>query len=90
MVIKVAGECAGDGLADGHARLESGLLGKIGDARAAGMPDLAGIEGRQAGQRLQQRRLAGAIAPDQADALAGFDRQVDPGQQGMVTVGELG
>jgi hypothetical protein len=90
MVIEVAGECAGDGLADAHARLESGLLWKIGDARAARMPDLAGIERRQAGQCLEQRRLAGAIAPDQADALAGFDRQVDPGQQGMVTVGELG
>ncbi len=43
---------------------------------AGRQPDLAAIEGNIAGDGAQQRRLAGAVAADQADAAAGIDRQV--------------
>src|SRR3546814_20640577 len=35
----------------------------------------------QPGDHLQQRRLAGAVAPDQAGALAGGQRQREPAEQ---------
>src|SRR5688500_18790866 len=37
--------------------------------------DLAGLDGDEAVQRLEQRRLAAAARPEQADELAGLDRQ---------------
>ena len=39
--------------------------------------DAAGIGGEQAGQELEQRRLAGAVRPEQRDELAGLRRQAD-------------
>ena len=42
-----------------------------------------------AGEDLQQRGLAGAVAADQADALAGFQREIGVVEQGHVAEGEL-
>ena len=38
------------------------------------------VGGVDAGDRLDQRRLAGAVVADQADDLAGADGEVDPVQ----------
>ena len=46
------------------------------DARLAD-EDAAGRAGAQAGEREHQRALAGGVGADQADDLAGFDRDVD-------------
>jgi len=40
-------------------------------------------------QHLQQRRLARAVAANQAHALPGFQRQIGAIQQGDVTVGQV-
>ena len=44
---------------------------------AAGDLDPAGVRVHHPGQDLQQRRLARAVDPDQADRLAGLDPEVD-------------
>ncbi len=41
---------------------------------------VAVVGGVDAGDRLHQRRLAGAVVADQADDLAGVDGEVDPVQ----------
>ena len=69
---------------------ELGFLGQVGDPGATRQPDLAGIEGDLPGDRAQQRGLARAVAADQADALAGFDREVDPVEQRVVAEREFG
>ena len=52
-----------------------------GDAAAAFEADLAVVGLDFAGQQLEQGRLAGAVAADQGDALARFDRQIDVFEQ---------
>jgi hypothetical protein len=51
-------------------------------------PDLAVIRRRQAVDDLQEAGFAGAVAPDQADTLAGLDDQIDAIEQRYVAVGE--
>ena len=46
--------------------------------RFAGDNDLPIIRGERAGQHMHQRRFAGAVMPDQPDALAGIDRKINP------------
>src|SRR5205085_2143179 len=48
------------------------------------------VELEFAGDDFQQRRFAGAVAPDEADALAGFERKIRVIEQRHVTEGELG
>ena len=55
-------------------RVEPGLLGQIGDRSARSLEALAGIQLDQACERLEQGRLAGAVAADQADAIGRRDR----------------
>ena len=68
------------------ARVEHGLerravvagrvLVEIGDAGAAAAGDLAAVGSLEAGEDLQQRRLAAAVRPDDADPGLRLDRQV--------------
>src|SRR3954452_21997595 len=57
------------------------LLRQIADGRARLYEAAAAVGLDQAGCNLQQRRFAGAIAADQADALARRHRQFDARQQ---------
>ena len=57
------------------------LLGQIGDTDTRLHDPFAVIGFPFAGQHLQQRRLAGAVAADQAQAIAGGDGKVDAGKQ---------
>ena len=45
--------------------------------RRAGDPDLAGIGGVDAGQDLDQGRLAGAVVAEEAEDLAGLQVEAD-------------
>ena len=54
----------------------------------AGDPHLAAARRDQPGDDPEQGRLAGAVRPDQRDALAGRDRQVDAGDDGPAAVGD--
>ncbi len=56
-------------------------------ARAAG--DVAIVGHGAAVEQPQQRGLAGAVAADEADALAGLDGEVGVVQQRMVAIGQL-
>ena len=50
--------------------------------RGAGLGEArARVGANQTGGDLQQGRLAGAVAPDQADAVAGGNGKLRPGQQ---------
>ena len=59
-----------DRLPDRALGIERGLLRQIRDARAAPRGHGAGVGRLGAGEDLRERALAGAIAPDHADALA--------------------
>ena len=58
-----------------------GFLRDRGDARLAGQVDVAAVGLDIAHQRSKQAGLAGAVATDHADAVAGVQGQVDIGQQ---------
>src|SRR5260221_7607219 len=60
------------------------------DAQPVLLPQLAVIERDLAGERSEERRLAGAIPADQADALALFERERRAVEQRQVAIGELG
>src|SRR5581483_7315123 len=69
---------------------EIGRLRQIGDARAGLHEAAALVELELAGQRLQQRRLAAAVAADQAHAVAAAERDVDAGEQRRAAEAEPG
>ncbi len=58
-----------------------GLLRQVADGGARLGEAAAGVGLHQAGGDAQQGGLAGAVAPDQADAVAGGNRQAGAGQQ---------
>ena len=62
-------------IGDRHRRLEFRHLRHIGDARSRLDEAPPAIKFDQPTQRLEQGRLAAAVAANQADALAGADRQ---------------
>ena len=64
------------------------LLGQIAHQRSRLYENRAAVGLDQAGRHLQQRRFAGAVAPDQADPLAGADRQFGVGQKRRPAEGE--
>ncbi|MNT79952.1 hypothetical protein D3C72_2193480 [compost metagenome] len=76
-----------DGVEHGDARLELRLLRHVGGGHAALARDQAVIRRRQPGHDLQQRGLARAVSPDQAHALAGFQRKIGVIEQGHVPEG---
>jgi hypothetical protein len=94
--IAVAPGVAGCGSAREQAGVERRGLRELrflldeGDAQARAALDGAVVERVQAGDDPDQRRLAGAVAADEADALALFDRQRGLVEQRPVAVGELG
>ena len=66
----VVGPAADDHLAHGGAGREVVGLPQVADREAGGVGDPAGIGLPGAGQHLQKRRLAVAVAPDDADRVA--------------------
>ncbi len=67
---------------------EIGLLGQIAHQRSRLHENRAAVGLDEACRHLQQRRLAGTVAPDQADPLAGADRQFGIGQERRPAEGE--
>jgi hypothetical protein len=49
-------------------------------------PDRAAARARQPGDRIDRRRLAGAVGPEKAKKLAGVDSQRDAVDRGEATV----
>jgi hypothetical protein len=84
----------GDALADRVEHdagiVEQRLLRHVADPQALRLLQEAVVELLQAGDDLEQRRLAGAVAADQADALARLERQRRAVEQGDVAEGEVG
>jgi hypothetical protein len=64
------------------------LLRQIADGRAGLHEARAAVRLDQAGRDLEQRRFAGAVAADQADALGRRLRKVDASQQRCAAKGE--
>jgi hypothetical protein len=64
---------------------EIGLLRQGGDGGAGLGEAGAAIGDRLAGQNPEQGRLAGAVAADQAEALAGRDAEIDAVEDGLVS-----
>ena len=56
------------------------FLGEVADLETATWFDLAGIGCERAGQHAQQRGLAGTVEPEDDDATALVDRQIDVGE----------
>ena len=71
-----------------------GLLRQVpdGGVRRADARPLPSSGAVSPGEEAQQRRLAGAVRPDQPDDVAGGDDEVEPGEQGAgaVTGGQAG
>ena len=67
-----------------------GLLLDERNAEPVAAPDLAAVEALLARDDLQQARLAGAVAADQADALAGTHREPRAVEQRVQSIGEFG
>ena len=64
------------------------LLRQIADGRAGLHKAAAAVGFDEACDDFQQRRLAGAVAADQADAFRGGDRELDAGEQRRAAEGE--
>ena len=45
----------------------------VGDLEIGAEPDRAAVGSKRAGQQIDQRRLAGAVRPDDADPVAALD-----------------
>ncbi len=67
---------------EGSARGKVGLLAQKRDTGAGVQADVAVVGAVEAGEDAQQRRLADAVGPDEADALAGLQFEADVGEQG--------
>ena len=75
-------QAAGDDVEGGALEHRAGaLLGEPADTQPGAGHDLASLRFDLAGDQAQQRRLAGAVAPDQAEPLAAVDRQPGPVEQ---------
>ncbi len=83
-------EAGCDVVGDGHRRIEHGLLGHIGDMRPGLDESFALVEFDHAGERLQQGRLAAAVAPDEAGSLALHHRYAGLGKGRTATEGDRG
>ncbi|MGF6815244.1 hypothetical protein OKW33_002050 [Paraburkholderia atlantica] len=84
------GETGGDRFEHGVVGVELGLLRHVDRAQVLLTRDEAVVGFGQIGDDLQQRRLACAVAPDQPDALARFEREIRVIEQRDVTERELG
>ena len=84
------GDAFADGVEHGAGVVEQRLLRHVADAQALRLLQQAVVELLEPGDDLEQRRLAGAVAADQADALAGLERERRAVEQGDVAEGEVG
>ena len=57
--------------------------------QAVAQPEIAAVQGHRAGDDSEQRRFAGAIAPDQPDALVRVHREGGAIEERQVAMGEL-
>jgi hypothetical protein len=64
-----------------EARIQPRFLGQIGDRAAGALQPLAVVQLDQTRQGLEQGRLAGAVAPDQTDAISVADRHAERAEQ---------
>ena len=80
-------EPGGDELAHRQGDVLGDLLGQQG--LPGGAADLAAVGAHLAGGDSEEGGLAGAVAPDEADALALLDLQVDPVEDGRPAEGEV-
>ena len=71
-------------------RVERRLLRDVRNAQALLRLQGAVVGALETGKDLQQRRLAGAVAADQADALAGLEGEVGVIEQRDMPEGQLG
>ena len=62
-------------------RIQLRFLGQIGDGAAGALQPLAAVQLDQPCQRLEQGRLAGAVAADQTDAISIADRDAERAEQ---------
>lgn len=79
----------GDRLGHGLVRIEHRLLRHVGGGDAALARDQPIVGRRLASHDLEQRGLAGAVAADQADALAGLQRKIGVVEQRHMAKGQL-
>ena len=77
-----------DGLEYRQFRIKGRLLGHIADTRAGLAPHRPVIERAKAGERRQQGGFAGAVAPDQRDALARVELKIGMVEQRYMAEGE--
>ena len=73
--VEVVAEC--EVLVDDLDAERAGVLGAVQVHHVALEPDLAGVEGVDAGDALDQGALAGAVVTDEGGDLAGVDLEVD-------------
>ncbi len=85
---RIGGEPGGDHFFHRRFRHRDDVLLQHRQPRAGPQPDLAGVRQLCAGDQPQQRALAFAVAPDDADALAGLHLQRNLLQQRARTEGE--
>src|SRR6266850_1373289 len=74
----------------GRCRYKRGLLLDQCDAQAFALLELAVVERDPPGDDAEERGLAGAVAADQADALAWFEHQRGAIEERQLAVGEGG
>ena len=82
------GEPLRDRVVDGRSRVAGQVLREARNPKPRLSPHLAGIRRHCAIHELEQRRLAGAIAADQADPLTSLDREARALQQGGLAKGD--
>jgi len=73
-----------------HLRLEHRFLLDVDDVQVLLHHQQAVVQFEAAGNNLQQRGLAGAVATDQADALAGLQGELGVVEQRHMAEGQLG
>jgi len=79
-----------EALAQRRRSRERRLLLDEADAQAVAAADFAAVERQVAGDHPEQRRLAGAVAPDESDAFAAAHRERGTIEQRVQPVGEFG
>jgi hypothetical protein len=84
------GHAFGDGVEHAARGLEERLLRHIAHAQALCLLQQPVVELFLPGQHLEQAGLAGAVAADQAQPLAGFERQRRAVEQRDMAIGQVG
>ncbi len=84
------GDAVGHRLEHAGRTVEDRLLRDIAHAQPRRELQQAVVGALQPGDDLEQRGLAAAVAPDQPEPLAGFEREAGAVEQGDMAVGEVG